>query len=56
MASFSIGSIMFAMAILVEMGFSSYALSLVGTLLAFGKKEREVMLLYLLFTLLIHCR
>ena len=37
MASFSIGSIMFAMATLVEMGFSSYALGLAGVLLAFGK-------------------
>lgn len=49
MASFSIGSIMFAMATIVEMGFSSYALSLVGTLLAFGKKE----LLHFVLTLYI---
>ena len=54
MASFSIGSIMFAMAILVEMGFSSYALSLVGTLLAFGKKELFTLIINT--TLLLHCR
>lgn len=37
MASFSIGSLMFAMATLVEMGFSPLSLSLAGALLAFGK-------------------
>lgn len=38
MSAFSIGAVMFAMATLVEMGFSSYALFLSGILLAFGKQ------------------
>lgn len=42
MASFSIGSIMFAMATLVEMGFSPLSLTLAGTFLAFGKRTREI--------------
>lgn len=37
MAAFSVGAVMFAMAILVEMNFSPISLALCGTLLAFGK-------------------
>ena len=39
LSGFSTGSIMFAMATLVEMGFSSYALFLSGILLAFGNQQ-----------------
>lgn len=39
MAGFSIGSIMFALATLVEMGFSPLSLTLAGVLLAFGKLQ-----------------
>jgi dolichyl-phosphate-mannose-protein mannosyltransferase len=39
MAGFSVGSIMFALATLVEMGFSPLSLTLAGVLLAFGKHK-----------------
>ena len=41
MAGFSVGSVMFTLATLVEMGFSPLSLALAGVLLAFGKERRE---------------